>query len=988
MLNCAREFQVPIPTECQPDSSCRTIQLADGTKETASIHIVRKLHKGSNKTEQFLKVPPGITVTVNGTAYFNNAEQTGENTEDLYIGFLGNFAIIELLCSPAFLWRNRQKAAEQDTDEKPNKLEERVSKPEGAKTKIVLVNSVDDVGGVDGVDSSNDSWPGSERLSHRISSSAHREQLHAVEPSSQQSSESTSSNNASIDAIQSHGDQQSGINGSSMPSSSPPPIALPPLEDSVSHVLLAISALNQDKHMGFCTEVEDTLIRPGQPWLLPVDFSHGTVLVVLQTLETEEGVRICIHVLDPLEWRKDKKTRQDIWDTVSGWDILQRWMAGIGFAVNEVHQAIPSHAGWTPSAIALDETEAFMITILNAWALAMGYELNSAWSPTHNGTSSSRGPGADAREDFFDEAKKLVQLASLDSALHWNNVHEFLTRHHFVKGEHLPPGNRRFNLKATPAETLKKNQIGTQKEYDRRIRTLRTDRDRGDLSRTEREKSMTRARLLSVKLSETYRYQDSRFPSDEQSEVFKARVMKDLIRRGLWDRDASSPRLEALTLKRPSLPESSETQNDRHRKRIRLDPSSPRIAITQDVSNFQDSRNPCRYFEKAFSQNIERYKLKADTEPQDFDKASLNRSIASVVQAIAHAEAPNRSLECIDYDRLDPHAPQAINSEDSQANTKFYVRRLLIIPWTAENRSDGTFKGTVSERNVLVVVRPEEGSSQSGDFRINFLDFSPWLSTLETRNSTVDKVVKMLRNMVRISKSNVKSIHWSCGPPLEQNSYWHSACYTILSAWAEAFGLQLNYDFRERTGFFSQAGVLITLVLNGLADWKLLYSFLRCHEFVKDHNIQDTLKFSRTVAEDGLKQSHAELLEKDTGEQPRTKSVLRQGSEHIKVFPTDSWNEIDDFFVRLPFLLRSEMRPVVRASEKGVAQFSKNNLKAMYEVYCEHFKTPNDRHPGRKDTGIQSESLPESNGLSGDGVDPCGAFKEELEDLRKRYGHG
>jgi hypothetical protein len=76
-----------------------------------------------------------------------------------------------------------------------------------------------------------------------------------------------------------------------------------------------------------------------------------------------------------------------------------------------------------------------------------------------------------------------------------------------------------------------------------------------------------------------------------------------------------------------------------------------------------------------------------------------------------------------------------------------------------------------------------------------------------------------------------------------------SGYFAILNAWSVILSLPLNLqDFVPGPGFFHDAYKLIQAVLQGEADYLLIWAFLHCRQFVGTSQAPDVgRRFARTV---------------------------------------------------------------------------------------------------------------------------------------------
>ncbi|KAF2494018.1 hypothetical protein BU16DRAFT_540549 [Lophium mytilinum] len=75
-----------------------------------------------------------------------------------------------------------------------------------------------------------------------------------------------------------------------------------------------------------------------------------------------------------------------------------------------------------------------------------------------------------------------------------------------------------------------------------------------------------------------------------------------------------------------------------------------------------------------------------------------------------------------------------------------------------------------------------------------------------------------------------REIFWA--PAAQQPNGWGCGYHTVCNAWAIALGLEINEAFQATEDFYRDARELFILATGGNANYRLIYGFLRCHEFV------------------------------------------------------------------------------------------------------------------------------------------------------------
>lgn len=144
----------------------------------------------------------------------------------------------------------------------------------------------------------------------------------------------------------------------------------------------------------------------------------------------------------------------------------------------------------------------------------------------------------------------------------------------------------------------------------------------------------------------------------------------------------------------------------------------------------------------------------------------------------------------------------------------------------------------------------------------------------------------------------------------QQGGDWQCGYYTIFNAWALAMGLDLNPGFVWSDAFFEQGRDVILLAREGYADWRLVYAFLYCSNFVQDKGrpLLRMAKFFRSAAlRDANVQVHELMILAAIDSE--YKEIFRRGLEHRgrlpfyyietppggqrhqEKMPSDQWNE-------------------------------------------------------------------------------------------------
>jgi hypothetical protein len=211
----------------------------------------------------------------------------------------------------------------------------------------------------------------------------------------------------------------------------------------------------------------------------------------------------------------------------------------------------------------------------------------------------------------------------------------------------------------------------------------------------------------------------------------------------------------------------------------------------------------------------------------------------------------------------------------------------------------------------LVVVQYYDDNHVS----LHVIDPSPWYTSQETRQSTYGRVRKFVEQIgwANLSKT-VFDGEATWITVAEASDRWHSGYYTILHAWAVALNLPLNAGFRPGSNFFEDARFLFDLMEHGYGDWKLVWSFLRCNEFVQanEEAIHSRSKFANVVSAVRLNDHFERLRAKS--QKPRRNSndnIQRydfpEGRPHTETLESDDWTR--EVIAVVPELMYRNLRP-------------------------------------------------------------------------------
>lgn len=78
---------------------------------------------------------------------------------------------------------------------------------------------------------------------------------------------------------------------------------------------------------------------------------------------------------------------------------------------------------------------------------------------------------------------------------------------------------------------------------------------------------------------------------------------------------------------------------------------------------------------------------------------------------------------------------------------------------------------------------------------------------------------------------------WVLGP--YQKEPWQGPYFPVLNAWTLLLGCTLNFESDPNPEFFHETHQLIGLTIASRADWRLIYAFLRCKQYIKGDQLPE-----------------------------------------------------------------------------------------------------------------------------------------------------
>ncbi|KAF2871720.1 hypothetical protein BDV95DRAFT_607134 [Massariosphaeria phaeospora] len=504
-------------------------------------------------------------------------------------------------------------------------------------------------------------------------------------------------------------------------------------------------------------------------------------------------------------------------------------------------------------------------------------------------------------EQFITEARKLIHLAIDHRSLDWKLLLAFFRCHGFITNKvRSPPQNRRF--RHGPNFSI----------ADDAERAARWD---------SQHVLFDFSRQLRVQLP-AGRTHTGNFQSDRWDDNYKQEVVPDLIR---------------------TNPNTSLGELD-----TRFD---------QDVDIPEDF-DACAYLrdnipaQPIIAENVQ----KSDEDKFGLDRDVIFQAIAGVNQAITSFQPPRQGLAAIDLATLRSTVLPNVPNESADASV-FGEGRLLLFPWSWQQH-------TVL---VAVQVEPTEDADEPGGpkdlIKIYVLDSAPWIANQKERRITHLKSSKLIQSNgwnSGLEASLPEFTMWTNRVLNGENRYWQSGYYTIFNAWSVLLGLQPRSAFRPTGDFWLEAKTVVETVLDGTADWKLIWSFLRCHGFVAEERPPNPDRRFRRAINDKRLDSHLAYLRARRqwrSQQPdmpfHNNWKFPTGQPHSNEFASDNWDETD----------RTERVPTLYQGRRLRASLPASQLREWYVRL--------QRQPAQIDTTDIPAAVD----------DPCGYLRKRLAEI-------
>jgi hypothetical protein len=178
----------------------------------------------------------------------------------------------------------------------------------------------------------------------------------------------------------------------------------------------------------------------------------------------------------------------------------------------------------------------------------------------------------------------------------------------------------------------------------------------------------------------------------------------------------------------------------------------------------------------------------------------------------------------------------------------------------------------INHRTLLLLIHFET-AKPSKNATVYVVDSSPGTNGLDQREEFYAHLGKEWKKTFDVPIP--ASLNWTYGP--QQPEQWQADYFAILNAWSILLNLRLNTtDFVPSESFFVNANQLFEAATGGDTDWKLIWAFLRCTNYVMDQSppVQG-LRFSKTIGSEEIQYHHERLKAKQNLEPASSKAQNR-----------------------------------------------------------------------------------------------------------------
>ncbi|ORX95697.1 hypothetical protein BCR34DRAFT_607869 [Clohesyomyces aquaticus] len=539
--------------------------------------------------------------------------------------------------------------------------------------------------------------------------------------------------------------------------------------------------------------------HPGRPLIASLRLENHTVLLVLQR---QADKTVSMHVFDHRNWILGPEQRNRIF--LAGIGLLRRtrWWGAIHGGDAECSAPKPGKALWVQCSQYPGKSESVgvCLTILSAWALAMGLELNQKFTIANE-------------EQFKGEVRDLFYVALQGKTLDWKLMLAFFRCRKFVSDRvPMPPPNRRFTL--DDARINEDMRVNLPHDTDRRERIGEDSRGQDNVSGNHAAADQTSGNIVGV----------GEFLSDGWNKRDRMIRVPRLLEVGAFRSQISRDELRQEYLKHPvvglDLPQKFK-ECAYFRKEIEaLLEENGASAWLDGLRNAEDNDT-----------------LVPSTEGQYVREDEVHLCIASVVLAITERQSMKGGFSMMGINNLSLCQFKEYTGPIGHA-TRF--GRPMLLPLVHENHT------------VLVVMQLDEKRRP----HLSVVDSRIWQYPKEHRQMVYAKALKILmrsawwRNVYRDEDSLQLPPKATWIPSAQQRDHWTCGYYAIANAWALAMGLELNsMDMPPRDPrFIPDMRNIAHLAIGGFVDWRLIYSFLWCYRIVKpDQAVVASRRFGSTT---------------------------------------------------------------------------------------------------------------------------------------------
>jgi hypothetical protein len=230
---------------------------------------------------------------------------------------------------------------------------------------------------------------------------------------------------------------------------------------------------------------------------------------------------------------------------------------------------------------------------------------------------------------------------------------------------------------------------------------------------------------------------------------------------------------------------------------------------------------------------------------------------------------------------------------------------MVLIPWSLRNAA--------GVHTVLVLVQLHVTDGEEDTVTIDVVDSAPWTLRPRQRDQGLNSVWRILAEHDWHTTTQLpETMGWILGP--RQFNSWQSSYFAVFNAWTIMLGCTLNYGYKASPNsqdHFECGHRLLWLVLNGQADWRVIYSFLRCIEYIEaETEVPEVSQWFQARLPSQRNNENMNTRPEIDFEQVRTYNELQQAPDDKKrghrseaFKKTDSCDE-HDIFTEIPHLLR------------------------------------------------------------------------------------